>query len=175
MQASHDDSKVFGLLIGGVPVLMQAEWNAEYFESQDVVPVPTSTPRILGVTQVRGEAVPVFDPEASAQPLFAGVKKHDILVVEHRGEKLAIASQCAPVALLRGAPRVGHEIPPGKPFAAALSTAQHCQPQMEPSAALPAVFGDGIWWKLDLEQFFAELTGVQANGNSTAAMNNVNL
>jgi chemotaxis signal transduction protein len=139
----------FGTHMGGVAVCLQKEWQPEFFAAQEVFPVPSSTPRLLGVTQIKGEPVPVFAASHVHPSATQSKIKVPIVTLKWGSETIAITVDSEPQAVhLRGQAFAGA---PEVFFAPALS-----QPQL--GAGNEASSSHQVWWQLNIQELLIAIT-----------------
>ncbi len=135
----------FGVMLAGVPVLLPAGVITEFVVQASVYPVPRAPQRLLGLMQVRGQPVPVFDAALQAPRELPLLRRRDVLVVGTGLEAGALAIDAAPRQL---AP-VPLESPPAVPeccFAEAIEEALY-----DPSEP------QRVWWQLAPSRLFTIL------------------
>lgn len=154
-------SQGFGTLISGVAVQIEEGWESEYFENQEIFPLPSTSRRLCGVMQLRGETVPVFDPNLPADRNVVQKLRSGVLVVKLHGEFLGIVVEQQPAGVLL-AGQATADLPSvcfreallsglmGQSTGSGASSAQSSKANKTTSLS--------VWWKLDLEQFFRSVT-----------------
>jgi hypothetical protein len=145
--------QLFGTQIGGIPVRIQESWKAEFFADTEVFPVPSGTQRLVGVFQLRGEVVPVFDPTLDLKGNAKRKRKLGVMVVHHKGETLGIsvAAEPAPIHLGESA----YVQVPNIQFGPALSEARVGSVISSDTAE---AMRRSVWWDLSLDTFFQSIT-----------------
>jgi chemotaxis signal transduction protein len=160
MQNTASKPTQFATQIAGVPVLIASDWASEYFESFEVFPLPSASACLIGIAQVRGEVVPVFDPTNNYSLVTHARRKVSLMIVKTSGGMLGFAVESEPLPIQLGGP--AYSGVPQVTFTGALS-----QPQMGSviSNDTKVASISKIWWQLDIENFFNEL-----NKNSNQAV-----
>jgi chemotaxis signal transduction protein len=143
----------FATYIAGVPVLIGGDWASEYFENLEVFPLPSASSRLIGIAQVRGEVVPVFDPTLNRSQIAHARRKLALMIVKSSEGFVGVAVESEPLRVQLTAPvRVGQcECA----FTSALS-----QPHTGRVLSTEADVSEAtkVWWQLDIEKFFNELS-----------------
>ncbi len=152
MQNIGTNSTQFASVIAGVPVLLSSDWTPEYFQNIEVFPLPSESARLVGIVQIRGEVVPVFDPTVSRNLVSHARRKISVTVVKTESGLLGFAVDSEPFAIKLGA--VAFATTPDCVFSEALS-----QPR---SGALLGADANPLaktkaWWQLDIDRFFKTL------------------
>lgn len=135
----------FGVMLAGVPVLFPGGVITEFVVQASVYPVPRAPQRLLGLMQVRGQPVPVFDAALRPPRELALLRRRDVLVVGSGVEAGAVAIDTAPRQLAL----ISLETPPTVPescFAEAVEGAYY-----DPSEP------QRVWWQLAPSRLFTIL------------------
>jgi chemotaxis signal transduction protein len=150
----------FATQIAGVPILIAGDWASEYLENLEVFPLPSASACLIGIAQVRGEVVPVFDPTPNSILVTHARRKVSLMIVKTTNGVLGIAVESEPIPIQLGGPAYSNV--PETAFAGALA-----QPQMGSviSNDSKAAAVSKVWWHLEIESFFDEL-----NRNSAQAL-----
>ncbi len=135
----------FGVMLAGVPVLLPAGVITEFVVQASVYPVPRAPQRLLGLMQVRGQPVPVFDAALQPPRELPLLRRRDVLVVGSGVEAGALAIDSPPRQLTP----VPLELPGAAPescFAEAMEEAYYdpSEPQL-------------VWWQLSPARLFTIL------------------
>ncbi|MEZ5741348.1 MAG: chemotaxis protein CheW [Burkholderiaceae bacterium] len=98
----------FGIRTDGLPLLLPQRVPIEFLVNVKVYPVPRAMPRLLGLTNLRGHAVPVFDMGSAAARPLPVIHSRNVLVLGEGTDALGLAGCQPPEALepLRPAPPV---------------------------------------------------------------------
>lgn len=135
----------YGVIIGQTGVMLDPAWQAQFHRDAAVYPLPTSSTRVVGLLQLRGEIIPVFDPSDAGNLNEGRTTSHNVLVLLVDGKWLGVVVKNEPKLVeLRQASNVHR---PSCAFDQAL---------FDPNLA-----GDGsamIWWRLNAPQFFEQLS-----------------
>ena len=135
----------YGIIMGQVGIVLEPNWQAQFHRAALVYPLPTSSCRVVGLLQLRGEIIPVFDPTDAGNLSEGRTTSHNVLVLLVDGKLLGVVVKDEPKPIeLRQSSNVGR---PGCVFEQAL---------FDPSLA-----NDGsamIWWRLEAPQFFEQLS-----------------
>jgi CheW-like domain len=152
MQNTVSKPTQFATQIAGVPVLIASDWASEYFESFEVFPLPSASACLIGLAQIRGEVVPIFDPTNNCSLVTHARRKLSLMIVKTSGGMLGFAVESEPIPIQLGGPAYAGL--PEVTFTGALS-----QPQtgnlVSNDTKVASV--SKIWWHLDVENFFNEL------------------
>ena len=135
----------FGVILAGVPVLFPGGVITEFVVQASVYPVPRAPQRLLGLMQVRGQPVPVFDAALHPPRELPLLRRRDVLVVGTGMEAGALAIESAPRQLAL----IPLETPPAVPescFAEAVEGAYY-----DPSEP------QRVWWQLAPSRLFTIL------------------
>ena len=89
----------FGVALGGVNVLLPAGVITEFVAQAPIYPVPRAPTRLLGLMQVRGHPVPVFDAAPQASDDWPALGRHDVLLIGTGAEAGAVAVDAPPRAI----------------------------------------------------------------------------
>ena len=146
MQAdSVTQTTPYGIFMGHIGVVLEPNWQAQFHRGALIYPLPTSSPRVVGLLQLRGEIIPVFDPTDAGNLCEGRTTAHNVLVVSVDRKLLGVVVKEAPKPIeLRQSSNVGR---PRCVFEQAL---------FDPSLADD---GSGmIWWRLDARQLFEQLS-----------------
>ena len=132
----------FGVVLSGVHVLLPAGVITEFVAQAPVYPVPRAPQRLLGLMQLRGQPVPVFDAAEQPDAELPRLRRRDVLLIGTGAEAGAVAVEAPPRPL---SPVPGGERLPG------------------PAVCFDAALGEGYvdpaepdltWWLLDPRPFF---------------------
>lgn len=119
MDSSGHPRVRFGIQFGGVHVLLPAGVPTEFVAQTPVYPVPRAPHRLLGLMQLRGQPVPVFDAGPTAPAEVPILRRRDVLLIGSGSDAGAVAVDATPRAITP----VSDDAPPGDPggcFQAAL-------------------------------------------------------
>ena len=135
----------FGVMLAEVPVLFPATVITEFVLQANVYPVPRAPQRLLGLMQVRGAPVPVFDASLDPPAELPLLRRRDVLVVGTGGEAGALAIHSPPRQLAPLPLQVAPEAPQCC-FAEAIEGAYYdpSEPQL-------------VWWQLAPGRLFTIL------------------
>lgn len=126
----------FGVRVGGVALLLPDDLACEFIAQVAIHPLPCAAPRVLGLTQLRGQPVVVLEPQAGRRRSGAQVLHLPVLVMGVTSESAALHVAAAP-----------HPVATGGPVDAPLP---HCA---FTSALRGALAGDGpdpgLWWRFE--------------------------
>ena len=135
----------FGATFGGVKVLLPEGIAAEYLPGQPVWPLPGAPRRMLGLAQLRGAPVPVFDASPAGPQELPVIGRRALLVLLVGSDPAALAVEAPPREVGAVASPAAAGVPrPACAFQEAL--------------AGPAVDARGeLWWQLDAARLFEAL------------------
>ena len=140
-----NQSALYGVAINQICVKLDAAWQAEYHSQAHVYPLPTRSHRVVGLLQLRGEIVPVFDPSDAGNLSQGRTSVHNVLVIFVEGKWLGVVVKQEPMPVPHTQPSNVRK--PSSPFEQALHD--------------PNLASDGsgtIWWSLNAPQFFEQLS-----------------
>ena len=135
----------YGAIIGETGVTLNPIWQAQFYRDVAVHPLPTSSTRVVGLLQLRGEVIPVFDPTDAGNLSEGRTSTHNVLVLLVDNKLLGIVVKYEPKPVELGQPCEVHR--PKCVFEQALFD--------------PTLASDDsamVWWRLDAAQFFEQLS-----------------
>ncbi|HEU0202886.1 MAG TPA: chemotaxis protein CheW [Burkholderiaceae bacterium] len=141
----------YGFRAAGLGFLIAAGTGSEVVEARGISPLPRSAPWLVGVMNLRGRPVPVFDLAVALELDRAGAEKRMVLVLDKGAEALGLLIDGFPVAL-RGL--------------RATATPVALPPRLAPFA--PAVLtAEKAWWiEFDHKELFRSLADVVADSGT---------
>lgn len=138
------DGPRFGASIAGVPVLLPEGTLLEYIVDAAVFPLPRAPRRVIGLLQLRGVPVPVFDPSAAFERPAPRLRRDAVLVIGQGVDAGAVLVDEVP-SQVEVAADDGEALPPDSPWRDALGTAVR-----DPSGR--------CWWRLSPRRLFEALS-----------------
>ncbi len=132
----------FGVVLGGVAVLLPAACALEFIPDAGIEPLPRAPSRVRGLTQWRGAPVIALDAGASADGLPVRCR-HAVLVIEHGHEAVAFLVDAPPRAV-----------------ATAAAAGESPVPEVAWGSALRSPMRDAdnrVWWEMDLRELLQAL------------------
>jgi chemotaxis signal transduction protein len=145
MQTTALKPSQFATHIAGVAVVIGGDWASEF-------PLPSASACLIGIAQVRGEVVPVFDPTLSCSLVAHARRKLPLMIVKTSSGVMGFAVESEPIPIQLGSPAFSST--PQAAFAGALSN-PHSGGVI--SNDLQANGGSKVWWHLNIDYFFNEL------------------
>lgn len=152
--AADDPPPLFGVLLGGVPVVLPEGVPVVYLTDAAIYPLPGAPRRVMGMMQVQGHPVVVLDPGSSPQPVGAttALRGQSVLVLGAAPVSAALRVDAAPI-----------------PIAVTACAGACCLPDCAFASALTAPVADvrdasRIWWRFSTEA----LCGALANDGELA-------
>jgi len=139
----------FGVRVAGVALLLPAQEPCEFVALAQVYPLPRAGPRVLGLTQLRGQPIVVLDARARAQAGPPRIGRHPVLVLGVAPEGGAVLVDAAPEPV-----RVGAAIHGARPPVCAFEVALD-------GAVADAVIDGQLWWRFDARRLFETLARSQ--------------
>ena len=131
----------FGVHVAGVPLLLPDELPCEFIAQVAIHPLPSAAPRVLGLTQLRGQPVVVLEPQAGRRRSGVQILHLPVLVMGVTSESAALHVLAAPQPVATTGP-VDAPLPDCA-FASALRG---------------ALAGDGTdpgpWWRFEARALF---------------------
>ncbi len=137
----------FGVSLGGVNVLLPAGVITEFVAQAPVFPVPRAPTRLLGLMQVRGHPVPVFDAAPLASDDWPALGRRDVLLIGTGAEAGAVAVDAPPRAISP------------LPVAAPGEAPECCFGDALTDAHVDPAEPDLTWWLLAPQRLFQILSG----------------
>jgi chemotaxis signal transduction protein len=153
MQNAASKPTQFAIQIAGVPVLISGDWASEYFENLEVFPLPSASARLIGIAQVRGEVVPVFDPTVNLSQVANARRKLALMIVKTSEGSLGFAVESEPLPVSLGTPAYS-----GAPVSSFTSALSKPQTGNVINNDVKSTSVSKVWWHLDIENFFKELS-----------------
>jgi twitching motility protein PilI len=141
--APSEDSRVrFGFRVGGLRLLIQQDSTSELIDQSVVHPIPTSPPWLLGLLNLRGNLVPVFDLHRLLRLNEDDRRNRTILMLDKDADAVAVLIEGFPEAVIGAHPL--HRLPP---IPKVLESHVH------------AAFAkdDTVWLEVDHRRFFKSL------------------
>ncbi len=142
------DGPRFGVPVAGVPVLLPIGTLLEYVAEAAVFPLPRSPRRVIGLLQLRGMPVTVFDPASAFERPAPQLRREAVLVIGQGAEAGAVLVDAVP-----GQVDIAGDEPDARPAAACVF-----------ADALGSAIRDGAgrnWWPVDPRRLF-ELLAAEA-------------
>jgi len=149
----------YGFRVGAYNILIDSQTLCEVVKSAPIYRMPNTPPWVLGVINLRGNLVPVFDLVKRLEPAASGSEDQELLVLEQGEQAIGI--------YIDGLPR-GLRIDPDD------SEQQAAIPADMPDSIKQHVTAayrieDAIWLEINHRDLFAEFLGDSAGQSDASA------